>query len=78
MSEPLESLIEQARHLSDEERELLLLRLQTMQDATADPAVEAEWQAEIERRLAAYDRGEVQAVPWEDVRRRLWAKYPGQ
>jgi putative addiction module component (TIGR02574 family) len=35
-----------------------------------EPATEeldAAWEAEIERRLAEYDRGEVQSVPAEEV-----------
>jgi putative addiction module component (TIGR02574 family) len=31
------------------------------------PEVAEEWLAEIERRIAAYDRGEVEAIPAEEV-----------
>ena len=33
------------------------------------------WRAEILRRSAEYDRGEVQPVPWEEVRERILRKY---
>lgn len=77
MSDDLEALLAQARRLTAEERELLMLQLQRMQDDAADPEWEAAWAEECERRLAAYDRGEVRVSSWEEVRARLWAKYPG-
>lgn len=57
----------QARELSDEERARLALSLIESLDPADEGVVEAAWQAEIEARLAAYDRGEVKAIPGEDV-----------
>jgi len=76
MSDQLAALIAQARSLSPEERELLMLQLQQMLDETAEPGWESAWSAEIERRIEAYERGEVTTSSWEEVRARLWAKYP--
>ncbi len=67
MSELLSELEQQARSLSPDDRarlaELLLESLQ----GTPLPEVEAAWNREIEERVAAYDRGELPAVPAEDV-----------
>lgn len=68
----VDELISQAKLLPPEQRELLLLRLQVeLLPEDADPAVEAAWIAEAERRLDAMDRGEMATVPWEQVRRDL-------
>lgn len=37
----------------------------------ANTTLESGWLAEIEARLAAYDRGETKASPWRDVMERL-------
>jgi putative addiction module component (TIGR02574 family) len=42
------------------------LLLESLEPESKDD-VEAAWLAEIEARLAAYDRGEVSAIPAEDV-----------
>ena len=36
--------------------------------------VEAEWSAEIERRLVDIDAGTVELIPWEDVRSELFGE----
>lgn len=67
MSVSLSELEEQARALSEDDRarlaELLLESLQGPRLA----AVEAAWSREIEERVAAYDRGETEAFPAEDI-----------
>lgn len=40
-------------------------------DPEMDDDVEAAWEAEIERRVAELERGEVKSIPWEEVRRKL-------
>jgi putative addiction module component (TIGR02574 family) len=58
---------QQARALSDDERARLALSLiESLEPADAGD-VETAWRAEIEARLAAYDRGEVKAIPGEEV-----------
>lgn len=39
-----------------------------------DADVEAEWRQEVAVRVAARDAGEVETVPWEEVRDRLIAR----
>jgi len=41
---------------------------------TPSPGVEAAWIKEIERRVHELDSGKVEAVPWEDVEKRLLAQ----
>jgi len=40
----------------------------------ADPAILNAWLDEAERRLAAYERGEIKAIPFEEVMRKARAK----
>jgi putative addiction module component (TIGR02574 family) len=67
MSATLKELEQQVRSLSSEERARLAeLLLESLSEAPlAD--VEAAWEREIEDRVAAYERGEVQMHAAEDV-----------
>mgnify|MGYP002400493168 CR=1 FL=1 len=40
-------------------------------DEGSDIDVEQAWQEEVQRRLQQIDRGEVQTISWEEVRRSL-------
>lgn len=70
MSTTLDDLVAQAETLSPQDRFLLIERLESTLVA-ADPGVEEAWKVEVERRIAAIDRGEESAVPWEQVREDL-------
>ena len=39
---------------------------------TADPAAEATWDAESERRIAELDQGKVKPIPWVEARRMIF------
>jgi putative addiction module component (TIGR02574 family) len=66
MSVSLKQVEEQARTLSAEDRaKLAESMLESLHGSVSD--VEAEWAVEIERRVAAFDRGEIPAYPAEDV-----------
>lgn len=67
MSDLVAELAEQARSLSAEERSRLVDLLLESLHASPLGEVEAAWAKEIERRVAAYDRGEVQTYAAEDV-----------
>ena len=70
MALPLEALEAEALELSVRERARLAHRLLESldEDVVEDPAdVERAWASEIERRLAAYDAGEMEAIPASDV-----------
>lgn len=62
----LKQIEEQARALSAEERAKLA---ESMLESLHAPVseVEAAWAEEIERRVAAFDRGEIPSYPAEDV-----------
>ena len=66
MSASLEQIEEQARALSAEERaKLAESLLESLHSPVSE--VEAAWAEEIERRVAAFDRGELPSYPAEDV-----------
>lgn len=67
----VDALVAQAEALPPEEFELLVLRLNDRLHQFASPEIEAAWAKEIDERVQAMDRGEMEMVPWEDVRRRL-------
>jgi putative addiction module component (TIGR02574 family) len=66
MSASLKQIEEQARALSAEERAKLA---ESMLESLHAPMseIEAAWAEEIERRVAAFDRGEIPSYPAEDV-----------
>ena len=67
MPDVVADLAEQARSLPAEERSRLVdLLLESLHDSPL-AEVEAAWATEIERRVAAYERGEVQTYAAEDV-----------
>ncbi len=74
MGVALESLIEQARTLPPEEQ-LKLAEMVYEMASPRDPEWEAAWVEECERRLAEYDRGEVEAEDFDVVMARLRRKY---
>ena len=68
MSQPLgdeaQRVLAQALALPADERQALITELAaSLPEAPEDPAV----LEEIERRFARYERGEVQARPWDEV-----------
>jgi putative addiction module component (TIGR02574 family) len=67
MSELLTELSEKARALPASERERLAEDLLMSLQAEADPEVEAEWDREIQRRLAEVENGTAKLVPAAEV-----------
>jgi putative addiction module component (TIGR02574 family) len=66
MQDVVAELAERGRQLSPEDRSRLVeLLLESLHGSTEE--VEAAWEAEIERRVAAYERGEVQTYSAEEV-----------
>lgn len=66
MSTSLKQIEEQARSLNAEDRAQLA---ESMLESLHTPVseVEAAWAKEIDRRVAAFDRGEIPSYPAEDV-----------
>ena len=67
MAEQLSELEQQARALSPDDRARLAEVLLESLQGTPLSEVETAWNREIKERVAAYDRGELQAYPAEDV-----------
>jgi len=66
MPPSLEQMEELARALTPEDRAKLAQSiLESLHTPVAE--IEAAWAVEIERRVAAFDRGEMQSYPAEDV-----------
>jgi putative addiction module component (TIGR02574 family) len=67
MPDTVADLVQRGRALPPEDRERLVDQLLESLNEPAAAELDAAWDAEIERRLAAYDRGEVQAIDAEEV-----------
>ena len=67
MNDQVAVLAERGLALSQEDRARLAEVLLASLDPEPQSEVEAAWEVEIGRRLAAYDRGEVQAIDAEEV-----------
>jgi putative addiction module component (TIGR02574 family) len=74
MSKTAEELLRAAQALSAGEQVELITALIAGLDEVEPPPLSPEWMAEIQRRSAAYDRGETTAAPWAEVRARLQAR----
>ena len=66
-----EQILKNALNLPLRDRTRLVEELISSLDIGRDEEVELAWEQEIQRRLGEIDRGEVQCVPWEQVRERF-------
>ncbi len=71
MTKAAEELLKKALSLPVSERADLAGSLIESLDETHDPSVEAAWDKEISRRMAAVDSGKVKPISLEEARRRL-------
>jgi putative addiction module component (TIGR02574 family) len=67
MKDQVAELAQRGISLSPQDRARLAELLLASIEEPVRPDVEAAWDAEIERRLAAYDRGDLKAIDAEDV-----------
>lgn len=74
MAKSARELFEEAMRLDLEERATLMRLLVDTLDAESEEGAEEAWRAEIERRIAELDSAEVEAVPWEELRTRLYQR----
>ena len=74
MSTVLDELKQKATQLSESERAELALSLIESLDGEADTGIDEAWQAEIDRRVAGIDRGDVELIPGDEVFARLRRK----
>ena len=79
MNKRVEAIVEEARKLTPEEQDELVRRLVLAREAD-EPAdgtpeeIEAAWIAEVERRIAADERGETVWTPADEVLARIRAR----
>lgn len=71
MAKSVAELFHEAEDLDERERATLAGLLLESLESESDPTVEEAWAAEIERRVAQIDAGEVELIPWEEVKDRL-------
>jgi putative addiction module component (TIGR02574 family) len=71
MPKDVTALFRDASDLPERDRAMLAGLLIESLEADPEPDVEKAWSDEIKRRVADIESGNVETVPWEDVRRRL-------
>ena len=74
MAKSARELFEEAMRLDPRERATLIRLLVDSLDAESEEGAEEVWRAEIERRIAELDSGQIQAVSWEELRARLYQR----
>jgi len=72
MSPTLETLYQAALALPEEQRAELVDRLLDTLPPDVPSQLHPAWRAELKRRSAQVDAGEVTPVPWDEVRRLAW------
>jgi putative addiction module component (TIGR02574 family) len=71
MTKAAEAILADALRLSPDARAQLAAEILASLDGPSDPDAEAEWQAEISRRVADLEAGKTKLEPWETVKRRI-------
>ena len=73
MASTPKDLYQSAMSLNDQDRAELVGLLLDSLDIEEEPGVEAAWIQEIERRVSELDSGEIESLPWSEVRARVFA-----
>jgi putative addiction module component (TIGR02574 family) len=71
MAKDVTALFRDASELPERDRATLAGLLIESLESDPEREVEPAWSEEIKRRVANIDAGNVEAIPWETVRRRL-------
>ena len=74
MTTKAEAVLTLALDLPDGERAEIAGALLESLEPPSDVDVEKAWRNEVARRVAAIDSGEVELVPWEQVRENLFSR----
>jgi putative addiction module component (TIGR02574 family) len=74
MNTKADAVLTLALDLPESDRAEVAAALLESLDPPADADVEQAWREEVARRIAAIDAGEVEMVPWEQVREELFAR----
>lgn len=76
MTKATQDLLNQALRLSSEERAVLARNLlASLSEEVSEEEADRAWGEEIKRRLTRIELGEVQTVPWDEVRERLRSEF---
>ncbi len=68
------SILDAARRLSGTEQ-LLLIDALREDVSSADADLHPDWEAELNKRIAAIESGSVKAIPWESVREQILGRF---
>jgi len=71
MDAQIEEILNQAYHLDRSQRAELATKLMESLDEKGELGLDADWEAEIQRRLDEDDEGEIVGTRWEDIYKRL-------
>ena len=74
MSTPADSILGTALSLPPNDRARIAAELIASLDEGEDADVETAWAAEVDRRIAEIESGEVETVSWEEARNRIRSK----
>jgi putative addiction module component (TIGR02574 family) len=74
MSTKAEAVLTLALDLPESDRAEIAAALIESLEPPAEADVEEAWRQEVARRVAAIDAGEVELIPWEQVREELYAR----
>ena len=74
MSKSVRELYDEASALNEKQRADLAGLLLESLDSVRDPDVEQAWAAEIKNRIEQIDQGEVDLIPWKDVKMELYKR----
>lgn len=74
MARDLRKVFREAFELPESERATLAGLLIESIEAPPDPDVEEQWSIEAERRWRQIEAGEVETIPWEEVRAKLFRR----
>ena len=74
MSNLAEKLLDEAMQLPESERRLIALRLLDSVGEEPPEEIERAWTEEARRRLEDLRAGRTQPIPWEEARRRIFAR----
>ena len=71
MASPVEDLFKRASNLDENDRATLVGLLLDSLEPEVDRDIESAWLGEIERRVQELDAGDVDLVPWEDIKEKM-------
>jgi len=75
MTQEAADILKRALSLPSADRADLVAILMNSLDSAEGATLEAAWREEISRRIEDLDSGKAQTVPWEEVCRRVSAKF---